>query len=68
MSKEIREHYGELEEGWGRFKVVAEVEGIEWQTAIWFDTKSNTYVLPVKKKIRESMSTCNGSLEFSVSF
>lgn len=53
ISKEIREHLKWQEEGWGRMKAVAIINNLEWNTAIWFDTKSNTYLLPVKAEIRK---------------
>ena len=53
LSKEIREDFKYLEEGWGRMKVIAKLGSSEWQTAIWFDTKQDTYLLPLKAKIRK---------------
>ena len=35
-------------EGWGRLKATAKIGNSEWATAIWFDTKINTYLLPLK--------------------
>lgn len=52
MASAIRESFKSLEEGWGRLKAVAKIGGSEWKTAIWFDTKSQTYLLPLKKDIR----------------
>ena len=52
LSVEIRESFKYLEEGWGRMKVTAKFGGSEWQTAIWFDTKQDTYLLPLKAKIK----------------
>ena len=52
LSKEIRDNLKWQEEGWGRLKVSAKIGEIEWKTAIWFDTKLNTYLLPVKADIR----------------
>lgn len=52
ISKEIRECFKSLEEGWGRLKVVAKIGNTEWRTAIWFDTSSQSYFLPVKKEVR----------------
>lgn len=43
MSKEIRENLKFLEEGWGRLKMTAKIGNTQWETAIWFDTKLNTY-------------------------
>ncbi len=53
MSKEIRDHHQWQEEGWGRMKAKAALLGIQWDTSIWFDTKSACYILPVKAAIRK---------------
>lgn len=53
MSKEIRENLGFLEEGWGRLKMTAKTGNTQWETAIWFDTKLDTYLLPLKAEIRK---------------
>ncbi len=53
MAHEIRENLKFQEEGWGRMKATAKVGGSEWNTAIWLDTKSNTYLLPIKAAIRK---------------
>jgi hypothetical protein len=52
ISADIRVHLKEFEEGWGRLKVTAQLDDITWPTAIWFDTKRNTYLLPLKVSIR----------------
>lgn len=56
FSKEIRENLKWQEEGWGRLKASAKIGNYEWKTAIWFDTKQNTYLLPLKADIR---TKCN---------
>lgn len=53
MSKEIRENLKFLEEGWGRLKMTAKIGNTQWETAIWFDTKLQTYLLPLKAEIRK---------------
>lgn len=53
MSKEIREHLQWQEEGWGRLKASAQIKDAQWDTAIWFDTKRSTYLLPLKADIRK---------------
>lgn len=53
ISKEIRSNFGWQEEGWGRMKVVAKYQEITWETSIWFDTKMNRYLLPIKADIRK---------------
>ena len=34
-------------------KVTAKIGGSEWKTSIWFDTKNDTYLLPIKAEIRK---------------
>ncbi len=34
-------------------KVIAQIGKSEWRTAIWFDTKQGTYLLPIKAEIRK---------------
>lgn len=51
-SAEIRTLLKSSEEGWGRLKALAKIGNTEWKTAIWFDTKRNTYLLPVKASVR----------------
>jgi hypothetical protein len=53
LAHEIRTQLKWQEEGWGRLKVIASIGGSEWKTAIWFDTKHNTYLLPLKAEIRK---------------
>ena len=53
IAKEIRENLKSEEEGWGRLKATAEIGKNQWKTAIWFDTKKNTYLLPLKAEIRK---------------
>lgn len=53
ISLEIRNNFKRMEEGWGRLRVIAKTGESEWQTAIWFDTKQETYLLPLKASIRK---------------
>ena len=53
LSKEIRENLKGLEEGWGRLKATAKIGNSEWKTSIWYDTKKETYLLPLKAEIRK---------------
>lgn len=53
LSKEIRNALQAEEEGWGRLKATAKIGKTEWKTAIWFDTKQNAYLLPLKAEIRK---------------
>lgn len=53
MAKEIRDNLQSEEEGWGRLKATAKTGSSQWETAIWFDTKQQTYLLPLKAEIRK---------------
>ena len=60
LSAEIRAHFKYMEEAWGRMKVTAKLGSSEWQTAIWFDTKQDAYLLPLKAKIRKQENVVIG--------
>ena len=55
ISQEIRNNLQWQEEGWGRMKAKAKIGDVEWDTAIWFDTKLDRYILPVKADIRRKL-------------
>lgn len=40
-------------EGWGRTPVRATIDGVTWDTSVWWDTKTQTTLLAVPKKIRK---------------
>ena len=52
VSEEIRGALKSEEEGWGRMKAVATIRSTEWKTAIWYDTKHQAYLLPLKADVR----------------
>jgi hypothetical protein len=54
VSEEIREETAAFRKGFGSVKVTAEVRGQAWQTSIFPDSKSGSYLLPVKKAIRSA--------------
>jgi hypothetical protein len=61
MAREIRENLQWQEEGWGRLKASARLGKSEWETAIWFDRKRNTYLLPIKAEIRSKEQVAAGN-------
>jgi hypothetical protein len=63
FAAEIRSHSASREEGWGRLKVKARIGQTTWDTAMWYDTKHATYLLPVKALVRKQE---NISLDQSV--
>lgn len=61
LSKTIRKIHGLSEEGWGRLKANASIGDCKWQTAIWFDSKIVSYLLPIKASVRKSTGISAGS-------
>lgn len=61
LSKTIRQHHGLSEEGWGRLKANASIKDCKWQTAIWFDSKFMSYLLPIKASVRRTAKLDTGS-------
>ena len=53
FSEEIRQNMKWQEEGWGRLKAKVKIRATSWDTAIWYDTKLGTYILPLKVDIRK---------------
>jgi len=53
LASEIRGILKPEEEGWGRSGAIVKIGNIEWRTAIWFDTKFGTYLLPPKAEVRK---------------
>ena len=67
LSAEIRTSLKWQEEGWGRMKAIAVIRDTLWETAIWFDNKRNTYLLPLKAAIRRAESLeINDSVELTI--
>ncbi len=67
VSVKIRKSHGRDEEGWGRLKATAVINKTEWTTAIWFDSKAESYLLPIKTSVRKAEaltidSKINGTL------
>jgi hypothetical protein len=56
ISTEIRKNNIDKEEGWGRLKALAKIGNTEWKTSIWFDTKRQVYLLPIKAEVRKKES------------
>lgn len=61
VSKEIRTNFGSEEEGWGRLKAVAAIHELQWETAIWFDTKLKCYLLPLRADVRKQLKIVTGA-------
>jgi Domain of unknown function (DUF1905) len=67
MSAKIKEmQKGRLRRGWGAVYAKVKVGKSEWQTSIFPDRRSATYLLPLKKQIRFEENLYDGD-EFTFS-
>lgn len=54
LSVKIRKNHLGSEEGWGRLKSKARIGKTLWDTAIWYDSKHGSYLLPIKAQVRKA--------------
>lgn len=60
VAEEIREETAGFRKGFGSVRVTAEVCGQSWQTSVFPDSRSGSYLLPVKKAIRTAAGISAG--------
>jgi hypothetical protein len=53
QGQEIKQKFGSLSRGWGSLPVSVIVGSSTWNTSIFPDKKSGSYLLPLKAKIRK---------------
>ncbi len=54
QGKEIKEKFAPKARGWGSLPVSVTIGKTTWDTSIFPDIKSGTYLLPLKAKIRKA--------------
>lgn len=52
-SEIIRQTYGSLEQGWGSLAVEVAIGRTRWKTSLFWDSKSDSYLLPLKAEVRK---------------
>lgn len=60
VADEIREESAAFRKGFGSVKVTAQAAGQSWQTSIFPDAQSGSYLLPVKKSVRDAAHLAAG--------
>jgi hypothetical protein len=60
IADEIREESAGFRKGFGSVKVTADISGRQWQTSIFPDAGSGSYLLPVKKAVRTAAGITAG--------
>lgn len=51
---EIKEQYGKHAKGWRSLPVIVSIGSTTWETSIFPDKKSGTYLLPLKAAVRKA--------------
>lgn len=60
LSSEIKTGFGNMKKGWGSIPVLVTVRKTTWETSIFPDKKSQSYLLPMKLEIRKKERIMDG--------
>jgi hypothetical protein len=60
VADDVRVQTAGASKAFGSIKVTAEVGGHSWQTSLFRDNKSSSYLLPVKKGVRDKAKIGEG--------
>jgi hypothetical protein len=66
-AQSIRQKFKPKEKGWSSLPVDAYLGKTKWQTSIFFDKRSQSYILPLKAEVRKKEILIPGDkVEFSI--
>ncbi|PIR83917.1 DUF1905 domain-containing protein [Candidatus Kaiserbacteria bacterium CG10_big_fil_rev_8_21_14_0_10_51_14] len=54
LSEELKEKHGKVKRGFGSIPVKARIGKTSWETSIFPDKRSGTYLLPLKAQVRRA--------------
>lgn len=54
VAKGLRDRYGKSSRGFGSLPVLVKIGKTEWQTSIFWDSHSSSYLLPLKAAVRKA--------------
>lgn len=57
----IKQLFGKTRKGWGSLRVRVKIGSSTWETSIFPDTKSKSYLLPLKAAVRKKEQLSAGS-------
>ena len=60
ISAEIKETHGKIKRGFESIPVTAKIGKTSWDTSIFYENRSRTYILPLKLKIRQAEGLSEG--------
>ncbi len=64
---QIKKDFATIVRGWNSLRVEAKIAKTAWRTSIFYDTRSETYLLPLKKSVRKSEEILAGdTISFSI--
>lgn len=59
-SSEIKARFGKVSKGWGSIPVLVTIGKTTWETSIFPDKKSQSYLLPMKLEVRRKEGIMDG--------
>ena len=59
-SAEIKEKHGKVKRGFGSIPVTATIKKTSWDTSIFYETRSGSYIHPLKLKVRQAEGLSEG--------
>lgn len=62
QGREIKQKFGARAKGWGSLPVSVTIGKTVWDTSIFPDKKSGTYLLPLKAKVRKAESISDDAM------
>lgn len=66
-AKEIKDKFGKMKRGWGSLPVTVTVGNTTWETSIFPDKKSESYLLPLKVAVRKAEEIMDDdTIQFSI--
>jgi hypothetical protein len=60
QSADIKSRFGITARGWGSIRVWVRIGGTEWNTSLFPDRKSGTYLLAIKAAVRKAEKLSDG--------
>jgi hypothetical protein len=60
----IRKGFKAKEKGWSSLPVEVQVRKTKWRTSIFYDRRSDSYILPLKAEIRRKEGLMQGDIVF----
>ena len=62
QAKEIKKTFGGRKRGWGSLPVEVTIGKTSWQTSIFPDKKTQSYLLPLKAEVRKKEGITDGDI------